>query len=111
MRFLHYFEVGGGLPPHVDLARTDYVGRRSTHTFILYLDGEGAEGGGETVLLHEARGEEEWARVLPRRGRLLVFPHMTPHMARPVIRVPKLLLRGELRPCEGGALIVNGGPA
>ena len=37
MRFLHYSEVGGGLPPHVDLARTDELGRRSTHTFILYL--------------------------------------------------------------------------
>jgi len=101
MRFLRYFEVGGSLPPHVDLARTDNRGRRSTHTFILYLDGcrEGAEGGGETVLLHEAKGEEEWARVAPKRGRLLVFPHMTPHMAREVTRIPKLLLRGELRPC------------
>lgn len=38
MRFLHYQEPGGGLPPHVDLARTDLKGRRSSHTFILCLE-------------------------------------------------------------------------
>ena len=31
----------------------------------------------------------------PRRGRVLVFPHDCPHAGRPVVDVPKLLLRGE----------------
>ena len=104
MRFLHYSQVGGGLPPHVDLARTDHLGRRSTHTFILYLwDSSTADdesSGGETVLL--SRMEDSAAAsvvaVKPQRGRLLLFPHMCPHLARP-IRVPKLLLRAWLS-CE-----------
>lgn len=104
MRFLHYSAVGGGLPPHVDLARTDASGQRSTHTFILYLTD--CDMGGETVLLEripeqsEAEGPTSsapaLAAVVPRRGRLLVFPHLCPHLARPVIEVPKLLLRGEM---------------
>ena len=35
------------------------------------------------------------ARVEPRRGRLLVFPHACPHAGLAVIDAPKLLLRGE----------------
>ena len=31
----------------------------------------------------------------PVRGRLLIFPHECPHAGRPVVDVPKLLLRGE----------------
>lgn len=103
MRFLHYSKIGGGLPAHVDLARTDELGRRSTHTFILYLwtaqttgeteIGQKAENG-ETVLL--TRMEDSAAATLvavePRRGRLLLFPHMCPHLARPIAS-PKLLLR------------------
>ncbi len=34
--------------------------------------------------------------VTPRRGRLLVFPHVCPHEGRAVLDIPKLLLRGEL---------------
>ncbi|CAJ1444612.1 unnamed protein product, partial [Effrenium voratum] len=100
MRFLHYVEVGGGLPPHVDLARTDELGRRSTHTFILYLGN--CVGGGETVLLNVMEDTEEAvvATVEPERGRFLLFPHMCPHLARP-ITAPKLLLRGELRLVSG----------
>ena len=36
------------------------------------------------------------AVVQPRRGRLFVFPHATPHEGRAVARGPKRLLRGEL---------------
>ena len=35
------------------------------------------------------------ARVEPRRGRLLVFPHACPHAGLAVVEAPKLLLRGE----------------
>merc|ERR1712039_770381 len=97
MRFLHGAEVGGGLPAHIDLARTDRDGQRSTHTFILYIPD--CTDGGETVLLEnmeEGFGEEAvLAEVSPRRGRLLLFPHQCPHLARPVVEVPKILLRGE----------------
>lgn len=98
MRFLLYAEAGGGLPAHVDLARTDETGRRSTHTFILYLTG--CEVGGETQLLEDvsARSCNVLASVTPARGRLLLFPHVCPHLARPVLAegLPKLLLRGEM---------------
>jgi hypothetical protein len=98
MRFLLYQEVGGGLPPHVDLARTDELGRRSTHTFIFYLTG--CASGGETQLLaeHSRPDAAVVASVTPVRGRLLLFPHMCPHLARPVTAegLPKLLLRGEM---------------
>eukprot|EP00927_Polykrikos_kofoidii_P016900 TRINITY_DN17672_c0_g1_i1.p1 TRINITY_DN17672_c0_g1~~TRINITY_DN17672_c0_g1_i1.p1 ORF type:complete len:1232 (+),score=222.28 TRINITY_DN17672_c0_g1_i1:214-3909(+) len=93
MRFLHYENVGGGLPPHIDLARTDSSGNRSTHTFIIYLTD--CERGGQTVLLKDINDEEPLAEVHPRRGRLLLFPHQCPHLARPTVQVPKLLLRGE----------------
>ncbi|CAE7246332.1 ASB2 [Symbiodinium necroappetens] len=108
MRFLHYADVGGGLPPHLDLVRTDEKGRRSTHTFILYLS-DCSGGGGETVLLHrmEDNAEAVLAAVEPRRGRLLLFPHLCPHLARPTVVVPKLLLRGEVRLCaaQQGTLV------
>lgn len=96
MRFLHYRHVGGGLPPHVDLSRTDLAGRRSTHTFILYL--ADCTEGGETVLLSRVAEDRAAyvAEVKPRRGRLLLLPHVCPHMARPTLEVPKLLLRGEM---------------
>lgn len=104
MRFLHYSKIGGGLPAHVDLARTDELGRRSTHTFILYLWNAQTETGeteigqkaenGETVLLTcmEDSAAATLVAVEPRRGRLLLFPHMCPHLARPIAS-PKLLLR------------------
>ena len=89
MRFLDY-DACGALPPHVDLART-FSGRRSTHTFLLYLNDCA---GGETALLETLRGACLVA-VAPRRGRLLVFPHDRPHEGRPT-GGRKLLLRGEL---------------
>ena len=97
MRFLQYAEVGGGLPPHVDLSRTRRDGRTSRCTFILYLTD--CEAGGETVLLERiAQPCRVHAAVTPRRGRLLLFPHLCPHLAREVVAegLPKLLLRGEM---------------
>ena len=153
MRFLHYRHVGGSLPAHIDLTRTDENGVMSTHTFILYLTN--CDRGGETLLLEtlpkplqqlqkqqkkkmsklsggggalsslssssssagaeatevedvkdeveNAKEEEEnlcvvkiLASVKPRRGRMLVFPHVCPHEGKEVHDVPKLLLRGEL---------------
>lgn len=164
MRFLHYTEVGGYLPAHVDLSRTEVVsGMESTHTFILYLSD--CNEGGETVLLDRLQlgssdgsslrrvapvlkdstervsdcmnlsesmkesndssthgrieindisdgahcgnegnsgktdiyeGRIPLAKVQPKYGRLLVFPHLCPHMGNTVRCVPKLLLRGEL---------------
>jgi hypothetical protein len=37
------------------------------------------------------------AKVSPRKGRLLIFPHLTPHEGMEVADVPKILLRGELQ--------------
>lgn len=36
------------------------------------------------------------AAVVPKRGRMLVFPHKCPHAGGVVLDPPKLLLRGEL---------------
>lgn len=96
MRFLHYAQVGGFLPAHFDLPRTDASGRKSSHTLLLYLSG--VENGGETVLLERLeQTAAAVARVRPVRGRLLIYPHDTPHRAEPVEAPPKLLLRGEMR--------------
>ena len=98
MRFLDYERPGSALAPHVDLCRVDSeTGRRSTHTFILYL--HTCESGGETVLLESLSSKVELAAVAPVRGRLLAFPHICPHMGAVVNHVPKLLLRGEIILC------------
>jgi hypothetical protein len=100
MRFLCYKQVGGILPPHIDLSRTDRNGNMSTHTFILYLTS--CSTGGETSLLHKINCDSNCmpiniiAKVKPVRGRLLLFPHITPHEGNKVENVPKLLLRGEM---------------
>ena len=92
LRFLDY-APDGGLAPHVDLARrADGDGAKSTHTFCLYLTDTD---GGETVLLKAHNDPEALAEVEPRRGRLFVFEHVCPHMARPAA-TPKRLLRGDL---------------
>jgi len=109
MRFLHYPDPGGSLPPHVDLPRT-YSGLRSTHTFLLYLTDCSA--GGETAFLECLEGDAllssgggvspgergTVAVAKPRRGRLSLMPHACPHAAFPVIDAPKVLLRGEVGP-------------
>ena len=122
MRFLNYDRRGLSLPGHVDLARVidddvDYskvkdldgddsasrMRRRSTHTFLLYLTD--CITGGETSLLkalsppivsgQNVKKEEVLAKILPTRGRLLLFPHGCPHAGEEVIDVPKILMRGE----------------
>ncbi|KAG9415793.1 hypothetical protein AC1031_000172 [Aphanomyces cochlioides] len=95
MRFLHYNEVGGSLPPHVDLSRTDIHGVTSTKTFILYLS-SCTEGGETNFLTSPAQDNVILAGVKPQRGRLLIFPHNCPHEGAVVQHVPKLLLRGEM---------------
>ena len=61
MRFLHY-QKNGFLAPHTDLSRRDWrTGRRTTHTFILYLRDPSAVDstkGGETVLLESLKGDD-----------------------------------------------------
>ena len=59
--------------------------------------------GGATNLLRcvcpkkgDLAGGNVLARVEPKRGRLLIFPHVCPHEGEKVIHVPKLLLRGEM---------------
>jgi hypothetical protein len=124
MRFLHYVNSGGSLAAHVDLAKKDVIsGLDSTHTFVIYLS-DCAEGG-ETALLdclcvpksrssdgeleedlphhhdfripaHMLEGRKVISAVQPRRGRLLVFQHLCPHLGNVVRDPPKLLLRGEL---------------
>lgn len=97
MRFLHYGQEGIVLAPHIDLARVNIVGQRSTHTFILYL--YDCLNGGETSLLGDVSGEKRnqvLAKVKPCKGRMLVFPHKCPHEGNKVIDTPKVLLRGEL---------------
>jgi hypothetical protein len=98
MRFLCYKESGTILAPHVDLARVDLeTGRRSTHTFLLYVTE--CVHGGATTLLESLSGDgrnQKLARVMPKRGRLLLFPHACPHEGEEVVDTPKLLVRGEV---------------
>ncbi|GKY99323.1 hypothetical protein MPSEU_000887400 [Mayamaea pseudoterrestris] len=98
MRFLSYAVPGATLLPHTDLHRVELTtGIHSTHTFILYLTS--CCSGGETSLLEHTSGpgrHEVRAKVTPIRGRLLLFPHLTPHEGNEVVDVPKLLIRGEV---------------
>ncbi|CAE7316881.1 ANK1, partial [Symbiodinium pilosum] len=119
MRFLIYPEPGGSLPAHVDLSRTDQ-NLRSTYTFLLYLSD--CKTGGETTFLECLEGDEnlapsggvapgeraEVAAVSPMRGRLLLMPHACPHLAAPVVEVPKVLVRGEVLP--PGANVARAAP-
>ena len=94
LRFLNYERPGGILPPHVDLCRIDdESGYRSTHTFILYLTD--CEHGGGTALLQCLKHPEVISIAKPRRGRVLIFPHLCPHSGLETVS-PKLLLRGEV---------------
>ena len=124
VKFLVYECDGGKLVPHTDLSKTcDETGMHTTHTLIIYLTG-GPNSGGETVMLkklpkvHEFNEETAPAtnagelhrlyrsactsccegtydEAMPRRGRLFVFPHDAPHLAMPVLKAPKLILRAE----------------
>lgn len=103
MKFLIYREPKGSLAPHVDLSKNcedfpNYSALHSTHTLILYLTD--CEIGGNTTLLNSVKkecfGDNVIRTVQPKRGRLLVFPHLCPHAGAPVESVPKILLRGEV---------------
>eukprot|EP01065_Artemidia_motanka_P048093 TRINITY_DN7682_c0_g2_i1.p1 TRINITY_DN7682_c0_g2~~TRINITY_DN7682_c0_g2_i1.p1 ORF type:complete len:689 (+),score=216.80 TRINITY_DN7682_c0_g2_i1:76-2067(+) len=95
-RFLLYDKVSQGVPPHVDLSRQTPSGAATSHSLIVYLSDNGGDAGGETSLLESVRkGAGVLADVEPKRGRMLLFPHMCPHMAKEVLQPPKLLLRGE----------------
>eukprot|EP00434_Breviolum_minutum_P014633 symbB.v1.2.012901.t1/scaffold900.1/size153842/3 len=110
MRFLIYPEPGGSLPTHVDLPRYDKTGLRTSYTFLLYLSDCAV--GGETTFLEALDGDAQLApsggvapgerqtvgTVSPKRGRLLLMPHACPHLAAPVVEVPKVLVRGEVLP-------------
>jgi len=98
MRFLSYDQPTTMLAPHVDLSRVEFdTGKRSTHSFLLYLTD--CQSGGETSLLKDLResGEDNViVRVKPKAGRLLLFPHQAPHEGQAVVDIPKLLIRGEV---------------
>eukprot|EP00041_Stephanoeca_diplocostata_P017975 m.372708 g.372708 ORF g.372708 m.372708 type:complete len:1073 (+) comp20876_c0_seq8:209-3427(+) len=94
MRFLNYAQPEAALAVHQDLRRTDArTNTVSTHTLLLYLT-DCAEGG-QTALRRCKKGPI-LATVQPRRGRLLVFPHVCWHEGLATTSVPKRLLRGEL---------------
>ena len=117
VRILRYTSEGGQLPAHVDLPRTCSVPTttstttttttKTTHSFLIYLTD--CARGGETVLLDALPGDAKvahqggvapgdrktLARVVPRRGRLLLMPHACPHAAAPVVDAPKVVIRGE----------------
>ena len=95
MRILNYPHVDGRVAAHVDLFREDVRLGRSSHTFLLYL--ATCERGGETMLLEKTSNcAKVMAAIQPRRGRLLVFPHLCPHKGDDTISLPKVLLRGEM---------------
>ena len=120
VRFLNYTRQNTFLAPHVDLFRTfdlfpvqhyittnddkstcneKYSNKSSTHTFILYLTN--CDNGGSTSLLSSlpTSSNSEYdvlAKVQPKQGRLLLFPHLCPHCGDVVVDVPKLLIRGEV---------------
>jgi len=95
----------GYAAPHGPSQKKNLAGVSSTHTFMLHL--ADCEAGGETVFLERlppVRGPMNiLAKAQPRRGRLLLFPHLCPHAGLPVLNLPprKLFLRGELL-CESG---------
>ena len=110
LQFLHYTEPKSAIPPHNDLAkglelpptRPGLPARaaKTTHTFIVYLAdcSTGATELLDRVVAGNAVGcapAVVLARVEPRRGRLLVFPHETPHCGTAVEVPPKLLIRGQ----------------
>ena len=95
MRFLTYEQAGANLARHIDLCRIDDSGNRSSHSFLLYL--HDCEQGGETLLLQDIQSSTQiLGSVKPRKGRLLLFPHICPHEGNAVISTPKVLIRGEV---------------
>jgi hypothetical protein len=121
-RFLEYTKVGSQLDPHTDGNKVcDDTQLTSTHTLLLYLT-DCSEGGETLVMTRCAReilttgstndgtlnGEIDdpvLHATHPRRGRILIFPHSTPHAGAKVVSVPKICLRAEV------ALLREGGDA
>lgn len=112
-RFLEYIKPGSKLDPHTDGTKIcDDTQLTSTHTLLLYLTD--CRKGGETLLMTECtkelppndiyeydkEGKANDTVVLyatqPRRGRILLFPHATPHAGATVVDVPKICLRAEV---------------
>ena len=113
-RFLEYTRLGSKLDPHTDGTKIcDDTKRTSTHTLLLYLTD--CEVGGETILMSECSKEipippndngnnnNKYTNVplvlyptQPRRGRILLFPHLTPHAGAGVVSPPKICLRAEV---------------
>ncbi len=101
-RFLEYTREGSKLDPHTDGTKIcDDTKLTSTHTLLLYLTT--CEYGGETLLITECTKEipnnsEDGIlyATQPRRGRILLFPHATPHAGASVTSVPKICLRAEV---------------
>ena len=110
LRFLRYKSPNVPLVPHVDyqwlpgyisasLPGYSPAGLSTTHTLLLYLTD--CQDGGETWLLEEASEvsdtPEALARVPARRGRVLLFPHERLHMGTALRRLPKMMLRADVR--------------
>ena len=97
MRFLYYDEPGQQLLPHTDAAKYGVQSNtKSTHTWIVYLSE--CHDGGATQFVQDITSAPPTvlASCSPCRGRLLIFPHATPHAGAVTGTSPKLLLRGEL---------------
>jgi hypothetical protein len=107
-RFLEYSKAGSGLDPHTDGHKICCdTNCASTHTLLVYLTD--CNQGGETVLLKQRseKTEEEKNTIhatQPRRGRILLFPHPTPHAGKQVVDVPKICLRAEVCIMDGEPL-------
>jgi 2OG-Fe(II) oxygenase superfamily len=117
-RFLEYTKLGSQLDPHTDGNKVcDDTQLTSTHTLLLYLTD--CPEGGETLLLTKCAKEatqkiESLERdptvvdhndahdsilvyaTIPKRGRILIFPHSTPHAGAKVVSLPKICLRAEV---------------
>ena len=101
-RFLEYSKAGSSLSPHTDGTKVcDDTQKRSTHTLLLYLN-DCVEGGETLLLSHCGPGARVLHATQPIRGRILVFPHDTPHAGATVVSLPKICLRAEVAIREGG---------
>ena len=96
-RFLEYHKEGAMLDPHTDGQKIcDDTNVTSTHTLLLYLTD--CLEGGETLLLDNCKS---WDSPIihatkPKRGRIFLFPHASPHAGAKIISVPKICLRAEV---------------
>ena len=77
---------------------------KSTHTLLLYLTD--CKYGGETLILENCcsnikddnnnNNNNIVSSVRPKRGRIFVFPHTTPHAGAKIQSIPKICLRAEV---------------